>query len=313
MPASSFRPALRRSLCAVVSSVAVATGASSPAPAATLTPDYDAKWGEIGGYRSASRPGPFTTLHHPERIRIVDDPAGKARKVARFSVYRSNTGATSDPRAQLELPHHIREGDEVWQGISVYFPRSFPSTVDTSSGDEFVTHTSMGSLRSSRGRAISFGSYGGTFRFGARLSQSGTYAWALTPRRRAWYDIVIHTKVSRSRSLGYLEIWLNRGSGYVKQRLTNTGSGGTFGAVSGDGRRWRGATTNGRQPLDSRLALYYSAKLRNAPNPLRMYFGPAKWRKERPRETDADNLAAVNPGTFTTPRKRLSRRSSVGA
>lgn len=296
-----------------VTPLASAPSTASPcsAPPATLAPDYDTKWGQSGGWTCSGSAtasgcsfGPFSDTHHPEHVYLVNDPAGLSRTVARFDAYRSDTGATTNPRVQLELPQHINQGDEEWQGLSFYLPSTFPTTVDnTGTEDKFITHTSYGSnctaTNPCQGTAkVSYGSYAGTYKFGARLSGSGKFAWALTPQRSKWYDVIIHSKVTSDAATGFTEAWVNSGSGFVKQQILPEAT--SYGSISADGTRFLGATATADPadyPLDGRIDLYYSVSL-IGPDPLRMYFGPSKWRKKKAGETDVANMEAVNPHTY---------------
>ncbi len=276
----------------------VLSGTGTTAPAPTLTPDYDAAWGTANYSNGAS--GPFVHSIHRERISIVNDPAGLSRRVAKFTVYDSDTGPTENPRAQLELPRFIDTGEEVWQGLSIFYPTNFPTQVSSPSGGSFITHTSMAAPPHAGTASVSFGSYGGTYKFGARLQGSGTYGWAVAPQRGVWQDFVIRMKIG-SGSNGWLEMWHNTGAGLVKQKMTNTGPGGTIGTVSADGYRWIGETNDPSSqtpPLDSRLALYYKKGI-NGGAPITAYYGPAKWRVRRSGDTDAALLATVDPGSHT--------------
>lgn len=262
--------------------------------AARLRADFDAAWGTAN--YSGTATGPFANAVHRERISIVDDPAGLSRKVARFAVEDADVGPTQNPRAQLELPRFINGGDEVWQGLSMFLPSSFPTQVGGGGTKEpFITHTSFGAPPFSGTAAVSYGSYGGPYRFGARLFGSGTYAWSVAPQRGEWQDYVLRTKLGAQ---GFIEAWFNDGGGLVRQKMENSGPGGTFGTVSADGYRWIGQTfSSGAQyPADSRLALYYTRGMyAGTNNPLTMYYGPAKWRVRRSGDTDAALLDSVDP------------------
>ncbi len=273
------------------------TGSVTPTPSSALRPDFDSAWGTAN--YSGTAIGPFKASVHRERISIVNDPAGLPRKVAKFSVYDYDTGPTENPRAQLELPRFIDTDEEIWQGLSIFYPSDFPTQVTSSSGGSFITHTSMAAPPHAGTTAVSFGSYGGTYKFGARLSGSGTYGWAVAPQRGVWHDFVIRMKIG---SQGFLEMWHNNGSGLVKQKMSNTGPGGTIGTLSADGYRWIGRTndpTKQTPPLDSRLALYYKKGMyATGGNPLTLYYGPAKWRVRQAADTDSALLATVNPASY---------------
>jgi hypothetical protein len=275
-----------------------------PNPGTNIVPTYDTKWGQSGGFQSCSQVGPFTggTIHC-EGITVVDDPAGLNRKVAKFNVLSSYTegGGTTNPRSQIELPAFLDNGDDYWHGMSMYFPSSFPSTI---SG--FWTSTSPGSCNTgkctaSTTAAVSMGSFGGTFAWGARLFGSGTYAWSFQPAKGRWYDVVYHMKTAQSG--GYVEFWLkNPANGqWEHQKVTNTGKGGTYGTVSADGYRWIGRTgpdTSGspQWPLDGRLTDYYSSAM---PGPLTVYYGPSRWLETTGKNiTNEDALNSIDPNSY---------------
>ncbi len=96
-------------------------------------------------------------------------------------------------------------------------------------------------------------------------------------------------------------MWRNSGTGWVKQKMTNTGPGGTFGSVSSDGYRWIGQTASSSDTSikrDSRLALYYKRGMYGTDKPLTMYYGPAKWRVRKSGDTDNALLASVDPRSY---------------
>ncbi len=54
----------------------------------------------------------------------------------------------------------------------------------------------------------------------AILGNGSSVPWRLQcMQKNKWYDFVLHEKLSTSSSTGYVELWVNSGSGWVKQSL----------------------------------------------------------------------------------------------
>lgn len=187
----------------------------------------------------------YDALVNPERIALVDDPTGIKRKVARFRVRDDDIGPTPNPRAQIESPPVLQEGRDYWFGHSTYFPTTFPKTLP-------------------RGGWIAFGGFYGPPSIGSgpvglgvegeanqlRWQRNETYdydlAWRTPLVRRQWYDFVWHVKLSGDERVGFVEMWMNTGDGWERQRLR--------------GRKRLYMQTldasNGEGPNDHRLSLY---------------------------------------------------------
>jgi hypothetical protein len=158
----------------------------------------------------------YWKVTNPRRVTVVDDPTGRARKVAKLTVFDGDRGpTTSDPRAQLSSPRVFNAGADLWVGWSTLFPTSgFPASVP--------------------GWLVFESVYGPPYRgpgpqhFMVRGSEivyerNGTYdfdrPWRMPLVRGRWVDFVLHQRMSHDPEQGFLELWVNTGSGWKQQEL----------------------------------------------------------------------------------------------
>lgn len=213
----------------------------------------------------------FTDKIHPERISVVDDPVlGSARKVLKFEVYNSDTGPTDNPRAQIETPYDFAEGDDRYAGFSYYFPSSFPTQLP-SQGWVSLGSIAYGPPYEGAG-PLSLRVQNEVDGSGAQLrwQRNDTYGndipWIgpkLDDVKGQWVDFVIRTKLAADPAEGFVELWMNTGTGWQRQKL------------SGQDRLHMKTydSANDGGPNNSRLGLYYR---KDIPGPLTLYQGPLR-------------------------------------
>jgi hypothetical protein len=194
----------------IVPVVTTMTPTPSPTPGDVLF-DGDFKYG------LSNWPGRI----HPERISIVDDPVlGSARKVAKFTVYDADVGPTSNPRAQLEAPANMSEGNEYWVGWSSLLPSDFPAVLAPFG---WVTLESVYGPPFDGAGPISTRIQNGSAGAEVRWQRNRTYDWDMPFRialpRGRWVDYVWHVKMSSDPSVGFAEVYVNSGDGYEQQLL----------------------------------------------------------------------------------------------
>ena len=262
VPPTPRRRAARSGLRALVVGLLLALAA--PAVASSRPPD-------VFTSRFSDGLDEFRYQNNPNRIQVVDDPVlGAARKVLRFRVGRGDAGLTDNPRAQLETPYDFERGDDRYVGFSVNLDHDFPTELP-------------------RGGWVTFGSiaygppYAGAGPVGLRVQnrvggggaelrwqRNDTYDFDIPwtgPRvadvRGRWVDFVVRTKLHEDPEVGFVQLWMNTGSGWRAQSLA--------------GRRRLHMQTyddsNGRGRNNTRLALYYR---KDIPGPLTMFHGPAR-------------------------------------
>lgn len=116
---------------------------------------------------------------------------------------------TSNPRAQVDSPIFWQEGDDAWVGWSTYFPNDFPTELGrTNAWFTFLDvygepYRGSGALTFSvdyidNKQSVSL----------SRGAESGSgQAWSTPLKRGVWHDFVLHAKLSRDPSVGYVELW----------------------------------------------------------------------------------------------------------
>ncbi len=160
---------------------------------------------------------------HSDRISIVDDPVlGGARKVAKMTVYDSDTGPTKDPRAQLETPRFWDEGEEYYVGLSVMFGASWDWRMCSACWVTF--HQVYGPPYNAQG-PTNLNVKSNNRASEPRMTWERTqpfgfeHPFEMAIRPRKWYDIVWHEKLSRDPSEGFVELWINAGRGWSRVKL----------------------------------------------------------------------------------------------
>ncbi|CAA9465176.1 MAG: hypothetical protein AVDCRST_MAG38-770 [uncultured Solirubrobacteraceae bacterium] len=244
--------------------------ASRPAQEPTSSPQKPAKLVFSSDFSDGI--DEFSEQIHPERISAVDDPVlGSDRKVLKFEVYNEDTGPTENPRAQLETPRDFEEGDDRFAGFSYYFPEEFPTELPSQAW------VSLGSIAygppydgagplSIRVQNAVDGS-GAEIRWQRNDTYDNDIPW-IGPKiediQGRWVDFVFRAKLGRDSDDGFVELWMNTGSGWERQKL------------DGDEEHLEMNTyddSNDGGPNNSRLGLYYRADI---PGPLTLYQGPIK-------------------------------------
>lgn len=167
----------------------------------------------------------YANVIHGERISIVDDPVlGEKRKVLQFTVHDDDTGPTANPRAQVETPKMFRNGDDAWIGWSTLFPSDWPQHLPAG-GVAWITLSELYGPPYSGAAPVKFGMRSGVD--AVTWQRNGTYGWD-TPWERGsimknrWYDHVLHVKFSHDPAVGFVELYVNTGDGWVQQDLAGT-------------------------------------------------------------------------------------------
>jgi hypothetical protein len=201
-------------------------------------------------------------------IDVVDDPVlGAERKVLRFRVGQGDLGPTENPRAQVETGYDFQEGDDRYFGFSILLPDGFPDQLPDRAwitiGEQAYTAEGQGP------GGTSLRIQNGTDHEGAviRWERNDTYGFDrpwIGPKvadvRGRWIDFVQRIKLHHDPHVGFVELWMNAGQGWAKQRL------------AGQERLYMNTydAANGHGPNNSRLSLYYRADI---PGPLTLYHG----------------------------------------
>ncbi len=135
---------------------------------------------------------------NPGRMKIVSDPVfGSKRKVLLMDVKRGdNAGVTENPRAQVQTPMQYHEGQDVWIGFSVYFPRTIWTY--------FLTFSEL------------YGApYQGSSPFRLGIQESNVIIdynkktqWKQPMQAGKWYDFVYHEVLSKNASKGLAQAYM---------------------------------------------------------------------------------------------------------
>jgi hypothetical protein len=213
----------------------------------------------------------FPNQIHPERISVVHDPVlGDARHVLKFRVFNSDTGPTENPRAQIETPFDFDEGEDRYMGFAYRFGDEFPTELPRLG---WVTLGSIAYGPPNEGAGpLSIRVQNDVDGGGAELrwQRNETYdydiPWVgpkIADLEGRWVDFVIRTKLHSDPDVGFVELWMNTGSGWERQEL------------HGRSRLYMKTydSSNDGGANNSRLGLYYR---RDIPGPLTVYHGAAR-------------------------------------
>lgn len=174
---------------------------------------FDGNW-KYKGLSLYPTPGQF----HPERISVVDDPAlGPARQVLRFDVHDGDTGPTQYYRAQIQSPGDLVDGDDIYVGWSIYLPTDFP-VIDTAAGDWLVFHEIYGQPFAGTGPLVMWVK-DEMLRWQRGPEFTNDIPWQIPIQRGKWIDFVERVKLSANPAVGFVQLWVNTGSGLVAQPL----------------------------------------------------------------------------------------------
>jgi hypothetical protein len=160
----------------------------------------------------------YASIVHPERVSIVSDPLGSGRQVARLAPLDSDTGPTSSPRAQLDPPQNIRDGDRVWFGFSLLLPSDFP-VVPAGGWVNFGEIYGAPYGGASPTKIYIDGSTGDFIGWRRSATYNDDMPWKMPVLRGQWMDFAIQARMSEDESVGYYEIWVNTGKGWRQQLL----------------------------------------------------------------------------------------------
>lgn len=161
----------------------------------------------------------YASVHNAHRISVVDDPVrGSARKVMKFTVHESDNQLTGNPRAQAETAKQFDDGDDIYIGFSMMFPSDYPSTLPAGG---WMTFAEVYGPPYAGGAPIRIGAQNGSTAPAMILGNGAAVPWRMASlQRNVWYDFVLRERLSFSASTGFVELWVNSGSGWTKQLLS---------------------------------------------------------------------------------------------
>jgi hypothetical protein len=145
----------------------------------------------------------------PGGVQILSDtPPATVSSYARFTANDADiypVTSTENPRAQLNGPRYIFDGDERWVSFSVRFPLNFPSVPYFPAG-WLIFWQWYGPPYSGGGPPISFGCTGEWIQMQRNSNHGFDHPWQTPLVRGAWLDFDMRTRFSRS-SDGWLDLW----------------------------------------------------------------------------------------------------------
>ena len=155
---------------------------------------------------------------------VVDDPSVVGRKVLRMDCHEDDVGTDSTlPRVQLTPPENLYEQDEFWCGVGIRLPSSFP-VLPADRPDAAVILSEIYGPPANGPAPMRFGVYGSgdVFHMHRKDAVTGSVVWSAPVVRDQWFDVVWRVKLSANPAIGYYELWLNTGAGFVQQTLNGS-------------------------------------------------------------------------------------------
>lgn len=170
-------------------------------------------------------------VQNERRVKVANDPIlGAARQVLDITTTREDDDVMY-PRNQFQSPANLEENMDFWVGIGLFVP----SILDFDVATDIVFHEIYGPP---------FGGYGpNVLRVGNNTiniraagspenptqSEFERPAWSMPTVRNKWIDILMHIKLSKDKTVGYHELKVNTGDGYVQQNFVDPATGQPFG------------------------------------------------------------------------------------
>jgi hypothetical protein len=206
---------------------------------------------------------------------VIDGKTGTVRKVIKMTTPNTAGGGTdSGARCQLETGPVLQEGGKYWEALAWYFPSDTPK--QGAPPTWHVLHGAFGTnsvgnspfrIDMINGATNSDGTLGREIHIGRRDIYNGEELWELKvggvrksqwDLRSRWIDVVLHYQIGRD-TTGWLEIWINVGNGWERQKFSPTTA---YHTTTADGYRVYYATadplTSGEPPYDTRISNYYA-------------------------------------------------------
>ncbi|MGM7724371.1 heparin lyase I family protein [Metabacillus sp. Hm71] len=152
----------------------------------------------------------------PERVFIQSDPVrGTSRQVARIHT-RSIDNEVLYPRVQLATNSILAVGDEFYVGFGVYIPEDF-EVIDGPDNDVML-HEIYGPPFNG-GAPNSLRIFGNNFALFPDIDSYPTPQWTMPIIKGAWVDFVFRYKLSTDPAVGYVELSVNKGTGFENQLI----------------------------------------------------------------------------------------------
>lgn len=174
-----------------------------------FTPDY------------ATGPSQWPVRFNTHTMTVMDDPIlGASRQCIRMVVTNADSAAsTENPRAQLQGPANLYEGDEVWIGWATLLPVGFPAPLPY--GNSWLKIMQLYGRPFGGTSPLNIGFENDSGIFGWKRDAAHGYVWAceITPQYGAWMDFAVHVKMSEDPAVGFVEIHTNMGSGWTQHDM----------------------------------------------------------------------------------------------
>lgn len=150
------------------------------------------------------------------RMFSIPDPTGRMRTVMQFSC-RKEDNQLLYPRVQAGTPSIYGENSEFWVGLGVYVPSSGYEPID---GDHVMLHEIYGPPFNAAGpNAFRLMNDSFTLHVDALGNQLGEKSWETPILYDQFVDFAFHYKMSKNASVGFVELYMNSGSGWVQQQV----------------------------------------------------------------------------------------------
>jgi hypothetical protein len=163
----------------------------------------------------------YPTIQHRETASVVDDPVlGAARKVLKLTVPDTAIGPTENPRGQLQSPSVLPADADFWFGWATLFPADFPVMPIASSGFLNVFQVHGAPFAGSPSFSIGLRATGDDqFGWHRNNTYNVDHPWLRPLLRNVWFDFAVRMKLSNDPAVGFVELYLNDGTGWTQQLL----------------------------------------------------------------------------------------------
>lgn len=181
------------------------------------------------GATEATPPWDLQQSAGDNRLEIVPDPLGNNRQVQKWTVLDNDVfplTPTDNPRAQILSPDFWDNGEEYYVGISYYFPSIPRSALSDDNWNSLGSVYGPPTEGASNGTFLSIqhgGPNGAAPSFYMRINYPTIKnIWTMPAVTGKWVDVIHRIKLSTSDAVGFREMWINTGIGFIKQALNGS-------------------------------------------------------------------------------------------
>jgi hypothetical protein len=158
---------------------------------------------------------PLNQMCKPDRATVYSadsqpswpKPPADCKNAVRFHVLNSDVAPctpTNNPRAQVSSGKVLAEGSEIWWRLAMFFPVGFPAF----NGAWYLFQEDYGEPWNGS-PPTGFGVVNDQLIISRSPAYGYDWIWSKALHREHWYEFLVHKKMSRSKTGGFIEMWVD--------------------------------------------------------------------------------------------------------